>query len=146
MNKPYACDYETDTLIWLDTQIELLRARKFELLDLDNLIDELDSMAKHDRRAVAHRLEKLLMHLLKYQIQRDHITNSWRSTIHDQRRQLARKLADMPSLKSSLDDTIRNSYPHAVARAAAETGLPRSAFPASNPYTVDQLLDTEFLP
>lgn len=146
MNKPFACDYETDTLIWLDTQVELLRARRFDLLDLDNLIDELDSMAKRDRHKVAHRLEKLIMHLLTYQVQRDHITNSWRSTIREQRRQLVRKLADMPSLKSSLDQTIRDSYRHAVAAAADETGLPRSAFPASNPYTVEQLLDTEFLP
>ena len=146
MNKPIACDYETDTLIWLDTQIELLRARKFDLLDLDNLIDELDSMAKRDRHKVAHRLEILIMHLLKYQMPPDHISNSWRGTIYEQRRRLARKLADMPSLKNSLGAYILDCYPHAVARAAYETGLPRSAFPKSNPYSVEQLLDTEFLP
>lgn len=146
MNKPLTCDYETDTLIWLDTQVELLRARQFDLLDLDNLIDELDSMAKRDRHKVAHRLEKLMMHLLKCQMQPDHISGSWRGTIHEQRRQIIRKLADMPSLKNSLKAFIQDSYPHAVARAAEETGLPRSAFPATDPYTVEQLLDTEFLP
>lgn len=146
MNKPLACDYDTDTLVWLDTQIALLRARKFDLLDLDNLIDELDSMAKHDRRSVAHRLETLIMHLLKCQVQPDHITGSWLGTIREQRYQLARKFADMPSLKASIDATVNECYPHARARAADETGLPRAAFPPSNPYTVEQLLDTEFLP
>jgi len=88
MNKPFACDYESDTLIWLETQIELLRTRRFDLLDLDNLIDELDSMAKHDRRSVAHRLENVIMHLLKCQVQPDHITGSWLGTIREQRYQL----------------------------------------------------------
>jgi hypothetical protein len=146
MNKALACDYESDTLIWLETQIELLRTRRFDLLDLDNLIDELDSMAKHDRRSVAHRMENVIMHLLKCQAQPDHITGSWLGTIREQRYQLGRKLADMPSLRNALDGYIHDNYPHAVARAADETGLPRSAFPADCPYTANQLLDTEFLP
>jgi hypothetical protein len=52
----------------------------------------------------------------------------------------------MPSLRNALDGYIHDNYPHAVARAADETGLPRSAFPADCPYTANQLLDSEFLP
>ncbi len=52
----------------------------------------------------------------------------------------------MPSLKNSLGHYIRGGYPHAVARAAAESGLCRCAFLAAYPYSVEQLLDTEFLP
>lgn len=30
--------YENDFVLWIDKQVELLRARKFDQLDLDNLI------------------------------------------------------------------------------------------------------------
>ncbi|UUZ51835.1 DUF29 domain-containing protein [Massilia sp. B-10] len=38
------------------------------------------------------------------------------------------------------------AYAGAVRRAAAETGLPQSAFPTQNPYPADALLDLAFIP
>jgi hypothetical protein len=38
--------YETDALIWTETQVALLRARKFDQLDLENIIAELEYRCK----------------------------------------------------------------------------------------------------
>ena len=45
MNAPIACGYEADLAGWIDSQIALLRAREFDQLDIDNLIEELDASA-----------------------------------------------------------------------------------------------------
>jgi hypothetical protein len=138
--------YDTDALIWTETQIALLRAGKFDQLDVENIISELGYQVRKDKREVASRLRRLIMHLLKYQFQPLRICNSWRQTIRTQRDQIAVVLKDMPSLRAMLDEYVAHAYPRAVKDAAAETHLPISAFPTEIPYTLDQLLDENFLP
>ena len=57
--------YDRDFSLWLDLQVELLHAGKYTQLDIKNLIDELESMGKRDKRELASRLETLLMHMHK---------------------------------------------------------------------------------
>ena len=139
-------DYDSDFLVWTTTQVALLRARKFEQLDLENVIEELEAVARRDKREVAHRTEKLLTHLLKCGAQPERISNSWRRTISEQRKQIARILKDMPSLRAQIDHYIADSYPDAIKQAARETHLPVSSFPQQNPYTTAQILDEDFFP
>jgi len=42
--------------------------------------------------------------------------------------------------------TIQEEYAEARQRAREETGLPLTAFPAAYPWTVEQVLDTDFWP
>lgn len=138
--------YERDFVLWIDTQIEILRARKFEQLDLDNVIEEFDAMGKNQRHELRSRLETLLVHLLKCQFQPAHKSGSWVGTVHEQRSQIVHLLQTSPSLKNGVAQFAAASYAAAVRRAAAETGLPRTAFPTLNPYTNLELLDLEFVP
>ncbi len=146
MNEAIACDHETDFAIWIDAQIALLREKKFEQLDLDNLIDELDSMGISQKRELLHRLETLIMHLLKCQYQSKRISNNWLGTVYEQRRRIDSLLDVSPSLARLLSDDIAKAYPHAVSRAATEARLSHSAFPVSCPYSVEQLLDMDYFP
>ena len=138
--------YERDFVLWIDTQLEILRARKFEQLDLVNVIEELDAMGKNQRHELRSRLETLLVHLLKCQFQPEHKSGSWVATVHEQRSQIVHLLRASTSLKSAVEQFATASYAAAVRRAAAETGLPRSAFPREYPYTNTELLDLEFVP
>jgi hypothetical protein len=85
------------------------------------------------------------VHLLKCKAQPGQISSSWRGTLCEQRSRIRRLLKDMPSLANAIDDEAADCYASALARAAVETGLPDSAFPASNPFTSGQLLDTQYL-
>jgi hypothetical protein len=67
-------------------------------------------------------------------------------TIIEQRFQIARQLELSPSLKPQLQETINKAYPAAVTLAVKETRLPKSTFPNTCPYTLDQLLDDEYYP
>ena len=139
-------DYDTDFLVWLESQAELLRARQFDRLDLQHLIEEIDAMAGQQKRELAHRLEILLIHLLKLKYQPTHASNGWRGTISEQRRRIKRLLKEMPSLANLIDEYLLDVYHDAVDGAAAETGLPKATFPKTNPFTRQQIFDSDYLP
>lgn len=61
--------YEQDFYLWINKNIELLKQGRFAELDIDILIDELDNMAKRDRRELISRLMILIAHLLKWEFQ-----------------------------------------------------------------------------
>lgn len=145
MNALITTDYEGDYLLWINSQVELLRARKFDQLDLDNLIEELDAMARRDKRELASRIETVIVHLLKCRAQPEQISSSWRGTLCEQRSRIRRLLKDMPSLANAIDGYAADCYACARERAVAETGLPASAFPTSNPFTSGQLLDPRYM-
>jgi hypothetical protein len=42
--------YEQDFYAWTQHQVELLRSGKFEGLDIDNLVEEIDSLGKQQRQ------------------------------------------------------------------------------------------------
>ena len=138
--------YEEDLVGWMERQIELLRMRKFDQLDLENLLGELEGMVRSERRALRSRLEVVTLHLLKYQFQPARRSRSWLATLGEQRRKVCLMLEDSPSLRPALGDYLEAGYPSVVKRASAQTGLPPSACPADCPYTVRQVLDEDFLP
>ena len=58
--------YEQDFYLWIQTTAELLKQGRLTELDLENLIDEIETMGRSEKRALESNLEVLLMHLLKY--------------------------------------------------------------------------------
>ena len=139
-------DYDTDFLVWLEAQAELLRAKEFDRLDLEHLIEEIDAMAGQLKRELAHRLEILLIHLLKLKYQPARASNGWRGTVGEQRRRIKRLLKEMPSLANLIDAYLLDAYQDAVDGAAAETGLPKATFPTTNRFTRQQVFDPDYLP
>ncbi len=141
--------YDRDFYGWTQEQAALLRTGQLAELDTEHLIEEIESMGRSERRQMTHRLELLLMHLLKwhYQPERREIDGkSWLRTIREQRRKIPKLIRDNPSLKSLLDECIKDAYEDARFAASDETGLLASIFPELCPYTLEQILDLEFLP
>jgi len=103
-------------------------------------------MGKRDLRALGSHVEVLLAHLLKWQFQPEKRSASWQNTVAVQRAGVARLLAQYPSFRSRIEPDLAVNYEFAVRRAVRETGLPRSRFPSECPFTVEQILDPEFLP
>ncbi|UGQ45061.1 DUF29 domain-containing protein [Massilia endophytica] len=132
--------YEDDFALWAESQAAFLRDRRFELLDIPNLFDEIASMAGHQRHELRSRLVVLLAHLLKAAYQPERMGKSWRATIRLQRREIGSVLMDSPSLRRELPAMLAYAYPHAVAEAVDETGLPKQTFPADCPYTLEEVL------
>jgi len=125
--------YDQDFYVWTMEQADLLRRRKPDWMDWNNVAEELESMGKRDRRELLSRLILVLMHLVKWQWQKDKRSPSWQSTINIQRLKLRLILDDSPSLRSFLEYLMQESWEGAINKAANETGLPTSAFPESCP-------------
>lgn len=141
-----AIAYERDFNLWLEQTVALLKARDFDALDLDHLIDELESMSKRDRREISNRLKVLLIHLLKWRYQPEKQTRSWDMTIWNNRQEIEQILEDSPSLRSYPVDILEKIYASARQGAAKETGLLISYFPDGCPFTIQDILDPDFMP
>ncbi len=138
--------YDQDFYSWAQQQAEALRAGRLSELDLENLAEEIESMGRSDRRALESHLRNVLMHLLKWKYQHWMRTPGWRQSIRNSRAAAAKRLKESPSLKAKLQDILQDEYPYARADAADETGLRLDDFPPACPWTLEQLLDEDFLP
>ena len=138
--------YETDIVAWAEQQADFLRRGEWSKLDLFNLAEEIEDVAKSERRELRSRLAVLLSHLLKWQFQPALRSKSWRATIAIQRRVIARELKKMPSLQRLLVDEewLQDAWLDAVSLAIGETDL--HDFPDYPIWTVSEFLDPAFLP
>lgn len=138
--------YDRDFVEWAEQQAQLLRAEEFEKVDWQNVIEEIESLGISQQHELNNRLRVLLMHLLKWQFQESHHSRSWSITIDNQRIDIEWLLRRNPSLRARLSEFVVEAYPFAVRMASKETELPRTTFPATCPYTLEQIMDDEFLP
>ncbi|MDQ3374983.1 MAG: DUF29 domain-containing protein [Acidobacteriota bacterium] len=138
--------YQADYYGWLQENAQLIREKRFSELDVDNIIEELESMGKSEKRELSNRLTVLLMHLLKWQYQSVKRSTSWRNTIAVQRIDIRELLEDSPSLRREVADKIAVAYEKAVLAAEVETGIEKQNFPSACPFSFEQILDEDFLP
>ncbi len=64
--------YPTDFSLWVQQTAQLLRERRWQEIDLEHLIEEVEDLGKSERRGIASQLTRLLLHLLKWQYQPEH--------------------------------------------------------------------------
>ncbi|MDP4024808.1 DUF29 domain-containing protein [Methylobacterium sp. NEAU 140] len=138
--------YEADFYAWGRRQARAIAAREHRAFDIENLIDEVESVGRSQRAAIESHLRVLVIHLLKFRYQPERATASWRVTLRAQRREIERLVARSPSLRGYPAEILGEAYRDAVRGAARETGLPEDRFPASIPFTLDQILDPGFEP
>jgi hypothetical protein len=138
--------YVTDFFEWTQEQARLLRERRFEDLDLENLIDEVESVGGSDKREIESRLVVLIAHLLKWKYRPGARSPCWSGTIREQRRRIGYVLRDSPSLRSHPSLVFSDQYLGARLAAAAETGIDYTLFPEQCPFTADEVLDDDFWP
>ena len=91
-------------------------------------------------------LRLILSHLLKWQYQPAKRSDSWRDTIDRERDHAALCLDDSPSLRPKLPELFAKAYELARKEAARETKLPLATFPELPAYSVEQTLDSAYLP
>src|SRR5215216_2542236 len=133
--------YETDFYAWTQEQARLLRERRWDDLDLENLVDEVASVGGSEKREIRNRLVVLLAHLLKWKYQPGHRGSSWRRTISEQRGQLTDIVESSPSLTDYLRAQVRRRYLGATVEGASETGIAIGLFPKECPFTSEQVPD-----
>jgi len=138
--------YEGDFYAWAMENADLLRQKKFEEIDVENIAEEIESMGKSNKRALLSHLAVLMVHLLKWKFQPVRRSKSWNLTIKHQRLQVQKLLEESPSLKYQIEIKLKEAYEEARIIAAGETGIDEEDFPKACPFTLEQCLDKAFLP
>jgi len=164
--------YATDFSAWCLRTADLVRTGQWDEIDREALAEELEGLAKRDTRELEHRLEVLVLHLLKWQYQpQGHLdSHSWYDTIVEQRRQIALVLRDNHTFRRLIPQVLLDVYPSARQRAAVQMGdrgpleplavpwprerrplapqelVRRSLLPRMCPWEPEQVLDPDFWP
>lgn len=138
--------YEEDFYGWAMANAALLKKGKFNQVDINHIIEEMENLGASEKRELVSRLSQLIMHLLKWHFQPTMRGHSWIYSIRAQRKQTKIHLKDNPSLKSKLAEILLDSYDVAISEAAKETSLDEKNFPSECPYTFDQIIDDTFFP
>ncbi|NCR01907.1 MAG: DUF29 domain-containing protein [Microcystis aeruginosa L211-11] len=122
--------YEIDDSLWLEETIELLKAKRFDALDLDN----------------ASLLEQIIRHCLLLQFwteERAYNQDHWELEIVNFQIQLKRRLTT--NLRNYLQNELTNIYEDAVFFVRKKTKN-KVTFPNTCPYSLEELLDPNWLP
>jgi hypothetical protein len=138
--------YEQDFYSWTQEQASLLRNGQLNSLDIPNLIEELETMGRSEKRELESRLTVLLLHLLKWQYQEIRRSRSWQLSIDEQRIKFEETLEDNAGFKPKLDEILRRAYRLAVIQASRETNISKSIFPENCPWELNQLIKEDYYP
>jgi hypothetical protein len=138
--------YTADFNSWIEQTAQLLRERRWHEIDLEHLIEEVEDLGKSEQRAIASQLTRLLLHLLKWQYQPQRRSDSWLDSITDARTQIELAIKDSPSLKKYPLEQLKESYQRARRQAAKQTGMEVSVFPEKCSYSLELVLDEDWLP
>jgi len=149
--------YDTDFALWIDETVDRLKAGDFAAIDLDNLIEEVESLGIGQRKSVHSFLVRLLEHLLKrcyvpFIVNRSLSTcnvlpdsyRGWEIEIRNFRNELKKEFKYSPSLKSFLVGIFGESYGEALESVRED--YPDTSFPDVCPFAkdVDTLLTEKF--
>jgi hypothetical protein len=135
--------YEQDFYVWTEVQAGLLRRRRFESLDLENLIEEVEGLGDAKKSAVLSNATVVVEHLLKLQFSSATDPRAgWIDSVLEHRNRLEFDLT--PRLRQILQQELARVYE--VARRTAERRLrvhresvAADALPSTCPYTLDQI-------
>jgi hypothetical protein len=143
--------YDTDTVLWAKEQAAALRdaARAGTNLPIDweNVAEEIDSLARSQRRELRSRLTVIIEHLLKLEHSpASEPRSGWMRTIDRERSEIENVLDDSPSLRREVAGLIEGNSQRAVRFATRDLfGYAEAAANLPTPtYTEEQVLGDWF--
>ncbi|XFA73592.1 DUF29 domain-containing protein [Thermosynechococcaceae cyanobacterium Okahandja] len=141
--------YDTDYQLWLDQTVAQLKERDFSNLDLENLIEEIESLGRSEKHAISSYLMRLCEHLLKikyWDAERDACLRAWKREVMNFRLQIQERLETSPSLKSFLQAIFAKQYKNGRKLFLNASDLNASLIPQEPDFTLEQALDEDWLP
>ncbi|MCZ8100025.1 MAG: DUF29 domain-containing protein [Microcystis aeruginosa Ma_OC_H_19870700_S124] len=137
--------YDQDFALWIEKTVKQLKSGDLSQVDLENLIEEVESLGKSQRKAVDNFLTRLLEHLLKrcYVVLPD-CYRGWEIEIRNFRKELKKEFKYSPSLKRFMIEILEECYREALE--AVKEDYPDSDFPDVCPFAedIDGLLNHKF--
>ncbi|MEJ5338712.1 MAG: DUF29 domain-containing protein [Aquificaceae bacterium] len=116
--------YEKDFYRWVHENLELLRKGEYDLVDWENLLEEVEYMARKYEDELKERLGVYMEH--RYKIENfkklagnETAGSGWNKSILNQLVEISRILEDNPSLRSKLPGLLQPAWGYALKRLKA---------------------------
>jgi hypothetical protein len=142
--------YTRDYYAWLQDQVRALREHRIEDLDWENVAEEIEGLSNNERRAIESQLARLAEHLLKLQysrgMSRDYDARGRRVSAKGARFAIQKLLRESPSLRPKLAEMLPDAYYAGRLKALRDPELSEDDLPELSPWTVEQVMDDNFLP
>ena len=142
--------YERDYYAWILDQVRALRERRTGEIDWENVAEEIEDLAKSERRALQSQLARLLEHLLKLAYARGRMfqenRRGWELTVAGARDDVNDLLEDSPSLRGKIPELLERAYRRGRLEALRGTALLDEAIPPEPPWSFERAMDNNFLP
>ena len=139
------CLYDTDYYLWLQQIAKSLASRNLDALDWDNLLEEIESLDRREKKAIKSNLRIVILHLLKWNYQVNKRSQSCIYSIAEHRQRLYDDFETSPSLKRYCQEIFLQVYQEGRKLAAKETRLSLNHFPETCPFLLENILDENWL-
>lgn len=138
--------YDEDLCAWAFEQARFFREGRFDLLDVEHLADEIESIAKEEVRELIERMSLLLARLLQWSYLPENRTLRYSELIEARRMDVVYILDDSPSLRAEIDEpaTAAVIWHDTLAHAATEIEL--DSPPSACPWRSGDVLSERWLP
>ena len=136
--------YDQDFALWIETTVNQLKSKNFTELDLENLINEVESLGRQDKRELESRLITLFEHAIKRRyVPMTDCYRGWENTLKRTQKELKKNLRDSPSLKNYFLEILNDCYQDAVDNLQDDYDI---NFPENSPFpeTIEVLLNEKF--
>lgn len=138
--------YDSDFILWARDEAAKLRSGRLDCLDVENVAEELDALARSLRRELVDRLARLLQHLVQWEYLSGVRQAAWYVAIVEERGMIPRILEDAPSLAEEWNTIYTDAWQSARSAVSDSTGITASFVPEQCPYAKAQLLSNAFWP
>jgi len=121
--------YEEDYPLWVEKNLELLRDRRYEEVDWEHLLEEIEDMGRSDLKECISHLAVVLEHMYKW----DHYRSltkggekggeGWKRSIKNGRSEIEVLFKRYPSLRKKLPLEIEYAWDRAKVRIVRSLGM-----------------------
>ncbi len=101
--------YDGDFCAWLEQQAALIRAGRFDQLDIQNIAEELEGLGRLDKRTVREHIRKIVLRLMTWENRLQQRDASSEIALHQSRDTVEDLVNDSPSLRPLLRSTLLRS-------------------------------------
>jgi hypothetical protein len=152
--------YEKDFYLWVMENLKLLKNKEFKFVDWENLLEEIEDMARRHFESVISYMAVIMEHLYKWEKFREneYRGSHWKKSINTARTQIADLFDDNPSLRrvAQEKESLNKAWRKAVRRlvlwfdedenknlAKKYFGRPPTEedFPKDCPYTFGRVME-----
>jgi hypothetical protein len=140
--------YEQDYSQWLQVTLDQLESRDLKNIDWENLAEEIRALGNEQKHKVESYLRQLIKHLLLYQYwesEKIYCAKGWLDEIDNFRSELD-SLLESKVLYNHCEKVLDKIYLKSRSSAMRKSGIVSEIIPVSCPYSLNQILDFEWLP